>query len=340
MTTTSPQAHAAVPDWQQALAAAIRDPAELLAVLGIDAAGVRLARGDGARFPLRVPRGYVARMRRGDPGDPLLRQVLPLVDEDRVVAGYGPDPVGDLQAVEPGGILQKYRGRALLMTTGACAIHCRYCFRRQFPYSQVNAAAGEWRHTLTSLSRSTDVDEVILSGGDPLSLSDRRLEALAGGLAEIPHLRRLRVHSRLPVVLPERVNDALLGWLAGSRLKPLLVLHAHHANELDDSVATACARRTAAGVTLLNQAVLLRGVNDDGDALSALSQRLFDMDVLPYYLHLLDPVASAAHFDVPAERARALMREVAARLPGYLVPRLVREGAGETTKTWIDWNEI
>jgi EF-P beta-lysylation protein EpmB len=340
MTSVSPHPRIAVPDWQQALANAIRDPAELLASVGIDPGRVRLARGDGARFPLRVPRGYVARMREGDPDDPLLRQVLPLDEEDRAVAGYGPDPVGDLKVVEPGGILHKYRGRVLLMTTGACAVHCRYCFRRAFPYARVNAAAGEWRQTLQALAASEDVEEVILSGGDPLSLSDRRLAALAEGLARIPHLQRLRVHSRLPVVLPERVTGELLDWFAGSRLKPVLVLHANHANELNSDVAGACERLASAGVTLLNQSVLLRGVNDDTETLARLSERLFDSGVLPYYLHLLDPVAGAAHFDVSERRARDLMVELAARLPGYLVPRLVREESGRAAKTWIGWDHV
>jgi EF-P beta-lysylation protein EpmB len=226
----------------------------------------------------------------------------------------------------------------LLMTTGACAVHCRYCFRRAFPYARVNAAAGEWRQALQALAASEDVEEVILSGGDPLSLSDRRLAALAEGLARIPHLRRLRVHSRLPVVLPERVTDELLDWFAGGRLKPVLVLHANHANELDADVAAACARLAGAGVTLLNQSVLLRGVNDDSDTLTRLSEHLFDAGVLPYYLHLLDPVAGAAHFDVPERRARELMAGLAARLPGYLVPRLVREESGRAAKTWIGWD--
>ncbi len=326
-----------VAPWQRELAAAIHDPAELLAVLGLDARGLRLADNPGRHFRLRVPRAYVARMRPGDPDDPLLRQVLPLAAEYEPAAGFSTDPVGDLAATAPGGILHKYHGRALLMATGACAVHCRYCFRRHFPYAEVNAAAGEWGVALASLGAAPDIHEVILSGGDPLSLTDRRLAALAEGLSRIGHVQRLRVHTRLPIVLPARVDEALLAWLAGTRLRPVLVLHANHANELDAEVAAACARLRGAGVTLLNQAVLLRGVNDSASGLVSLSERLFDIGVLPYYLHLLDRVEGAAHFEVDNIRAGALMRAAAARLPGYLLPRLVREEAGAPAKTSIDW---
>jgi EF-P beta-lysylation protein EpmB len=243
--------------------------------------------------------------------------------------------VGDGLALNRGGVLHKYHGRALLVTTGACAVHCRYCFRRHFPYRHASASADGWQRALGYLRDHPETSEVILSGGDPLTLSDRRLASLASALTELPHLRRLRIHSRLPVVLPERVDDALLGWLTGSRLKPVLVIHANHANELDEAVARALARLTGGGVMLLNQAVLMRGVNDDAGALADLSERLLELDVVPYYLHLLDRVQGAAHFEVPEAEARALHRNLAARLPGYLVPRLVREEPGAPAKTAI-----
>jgi len=325
------------PAWQRELAEAVRDPAELLALLELDPALLQGARSAAGLFPLRVPRGYVARMRRGDPQDPLLRQVLPLDAEYAVPPGYAADPVGDGASLVTGGVLHKYRGRALLVATGACAIHCRYCFRRHFPYAEANASAAQWTDALDYLAARPDIHEVILSGGDPLALGDRRLETLARALDRLPHLRRLRVHSRLPVVLPERVDDRLLGWLTGTHLRPVLVIHANHAAELDAGVAAALARLRRAGVALYNQAVLLRGVNDDPAALEALGERLFELDVQPYYLHLLDRVQGAAHFEVAETEARALMRELAARTPGYLLPRLVREEAGMPWKTPVDW---
>ncbi|PWG61297.1 EF-P beta-lysylation protein EpmB [Spiribacter halobius] len=335
--TARRQATDGPPAWQQALAAAIRDPAELLRALDLDPALLAGAHHGARLFPLRVPWGYVRRMRRGDPADPLLRQVLPLDAEAADTPGFIEDPVGDAQSLVGGGVLHKYRGRALLIATGACAIHCRYCFRRHFPYAEENAAVHRWQGALAYLRERPDIQEVLLSGGDPLSLSDRRLQDLAAALDGIPHLRRLRVHSRLPVVLPERVDDALLAWLAGGRLRPVLVLHANHPAELDAAVADAVARLRGAGVALYNQAVLLRGVNDQVDTLEALGERLFELGVQPYYLHLLDRVRGAAHFEVPEREARALMRALAERVPGYLLPRLVREDAGRPWKTPVDW---
>lgn len=313
----------------------IRDPAELLDRLGLDPALLPAARRAAELFPLRVPLAFVERMRPGDPRDPLLRQVLPLEDELAEVPGFAADPVGDDAALVAGGVLHKYRGRALLVTTGACAVHCRYCFRRHFPYADANASADAWQSALEYLRSRPDVTEVILSGGDPLTLSDRRLKALADALADIPHLRRLRVHTRLPIMNPARIDDALLDWLAGTSLDPVMVIHANHANEIDATVAEALARLGSRGVTLLNQAVLMRGVNDAADTLVDLSERLFEAGVLPYYLHLLDRVRGAAHFEVPEAEAVALHAEVAARLPGYLVPKLVREIAGEPGKSLV-----
>ena len=313
----------------------IRDPAELLDRLDLDPALLPAARRAADLFPLRVPLAFVERMHPGDPQDPLLRQVLPLGDELVEVAGFDRDPVGDDAALVAGGVLHKYRSRALLVTTGACAVHCRYCFRRHFPYADANASADAWQGALDYLRRQDDVTEVILSGGDPLTLSDRRLRALVDALADIPHLRRLRVHTRLPIMDPARIDDGLLDWLAGTRLAPVMVIHANHANEIDDAVTDALGRLKSRGVVLLNQAVLMRGVNDTADALVGLSERLFEAGVLPYYLHLLDRVSGAAHFEVPEAEAMALHAAAAARLPGYLVPKLVREIAGEPGKTLV-----
>ena len=318
--------------WQALWRDAVREPAELLAMLGLEALAPKLsAAGDG--FPLRVPRGFVARMRHGDPRDPLLRQVLPLLDEDRVVPGFALDAVGDGAARRGGGVIHKYEGRALLIATGSCAINCRYCFRRHYPYAEDTAAAAGWHEAVARIRADASIHEVILSGGDPLSLADHKLVELTDQLRGVAHVRRLRIHSRLPVVLPERVDDELLAWLRGLPWPVAVVVHANHAREFDAAVDAAMAALRGTGASLLNQAVLLAGVNDSVDALADLCERGFAAGVLPYYLHQLDRVAGAAHFEVPDAQALALHAALAARLPGYLVPRLVREVAGQPGKT-------
>ena len=325
--------HSAPRRWQALWRDAVRDPRELLALLGLQALAEGLSDAAARQFPLRVPRGFVARMRHGDPQDPLLRQVLPVLDEDRIVPGFGLDAVGDEAARRGGGVIHKYNGRALLIATGSCAVHCRYCFRRHYPYAEDTAAAAGWREAVELIRGDATIHEVILSGGDPLSLADHKLAELTDALRGIPHIRRLRIHTRLPVVLPERVDDGLLAWLDGLPWPVTVVLHANHANEFDAAVADALAAVRGTGATLLNQAVLLRGVNDSVDALAALCERGFELGVLPYYLHQLDRVAGAAHFEVADADALAVHAALAARLPGYLVPKLVREVAGQPGKT-------
>ena len=320
------------PVWQTALADAISDPAELLQLLELDPALLPAARAAADLFPLRVPRGFVARMRKGDPADPLLRQVLPLEAETAPTPGFGADPLGERQALKAPGLLHKYHGRALLLATGACGIHCRYCFRREFAYTA--AGAGHWRQGLDYLANDSSLSEVILSGGDPLTLSNRRLESLLTALAAIPHLRRLRIHSRQPIVLPERVDSGLLQLIGGSRFPVVMVLHANHPQEIDQAVAGAL-RKLAGKATLLNQAVLLQGVNDSAAVLASLSELIFNLGVLPYYLHLSDPVRGTAHFRVEAAQAVAIVQALRARLPGYLVPRLVCEEPGKPGKTLL-----
>lgn len=314
------------------MANAISTPAELLQALGLDSSLLNPALEASAGFRLRVPRSYLARMRYGDVNDPLLRQVLPVGEEIRVSPDYSADPLGERAALRAPGLLQKYHGRALLITTSACAVHCRYCFRREFPYAEQTGESTRFAEALREIEHDASIEEVILSGGDPLSLSDARLTSLTDRLAAIPHLRRLRVHTRQPIVLPARVDDGLIAWLKGLRLPMVFVLHANHANEIDADVRDACAKLRTAGVTLLNQTVLLKGVNDDAEVLANLSRALFNAGVLPYYLHALDPVSGVAHFDLPEERARQLAGALAARLPGYLVPRLVREIEGAPAK--------
>lgn len=323
---------AARPGWQQLWRDAVRDPRELALLLGLDQAAANISEAAAARFPLRVPRGFVAKMRPGDPQDPLLRQILPLDDELRPMPGFSLDAVGDTAAKAADGVIRKYRGRALLVSTGSCAVHCRYCFRRHFDYAGETAAAGQWREAVELIRADAGIDEVILSGGDPWSLSTAKLAELTDALARVPHLKRLRIHTRLPVVLPERVDAALLAWLRALPWPVAVVLHANHANEIDAGVDQACRALRETGAILLNQAVLLRGVNDDVDALAALSERSYQAGVLPYYLHQLDRVQGAAHFEVGDEEARRLHAALSSRLSGYLVPRLVREVAGDPGK--------
>ena len=322
--------------WQRALGEAVGSVGELLDLLALPAellpAGVAASR----EFPLRVPRGFVARMRRGDPADPLLLQVLPAAAELAVVPGWTADPLAEAAVATAPGMLHKYRGRALLVVTGACAVHCRYCFRRHFPYGEHSDKARGWSAAVERIAADDSIEEVILSGGDPLALADSHLAPLVERLGGIPHLRRLRVHTRVPVVLPERVDAELLSWLGATRLATVVVLHANHARELDGTVGAAVARLRGAGATVLNQAVLLAGVNDSVAALAELSRRLFEHGVLPYYLHLLDRVAGAAHFDVAEAAARRLIRDLRGELPGYLVPRLVREVPGAPSKLPVE----
>ena len=315
--------------------ALIRDAAQLLQRLELSPAQAGFSPEAALDFPLRVPRAYADLMERGNPADPLLRQVLATGEETAEVYGYGGDPLAESEFSPVPGILHKYHGRVLLVVTGAFAVHCRYCFRRHFPYNEQQATGARLDEALAWLEQRPDVEEVILSGGDPLSLSDRRLAELLSRLRAIPHLRRLRIHTRLPVVEPARLTPRLREELTDNPWQTLLVLHANHGREIAAALTQGLELLRRDGVTLLNQAVLLRGVNDAPEELASLSERLFAAGVLPYYLHLLDPVAGAAHFEVPEERARLLHEQLRARMPGYLVPRLVREDPGATAKTLV-----
>ncbi|MCK0154058.1 EF-P beta-lysylation protein EpmB [Alcanivorax sp. S6407] len=321
-----------LPDWQRQQADLITDPAELLALLDLDASALPEIRAAARDFPLRVPRRYVELMEKGNPNDPLLRQVLSVPAELEAVPGYGVDPLEEGDHTPVPGLLHKYHGRALLVVTGACAVHCRYCFRRHFPY-QSHLSGKRWDQALAWLAERPDIHEVILSGGDPLTLTNRRIGQLLEALAQIPHLRRLRIHSRTPVVIPERLDEELLALLAQDRWRTVLVFHANHPREISAALTERGRQWQRAGVTLLNQSVLLAGVNDRVETLEALSDRLHEAAILPYYLHQLDKVAGAAHFAVPDRQALALHRQLRGRLPGFLVPRLSREEPGEPSKT-------
>jgi len=319
--------------WQQILADLLTDPKELLNFLQLDPAEINLDPQVLASFPLKVARPYLERMEKGNWHDPLLRQVLPLNQELAVTAdGSCRDPLGENSSNPLPGLLHKYSGRVLLTVAPHCAIHCRYCFRRHFDYQTNTPSRRSWEKVITYIRENADIKEVIYSGGDPLAASDRQLAWLTGQLDAIPHLQTLRIHTRTPVVIPQRITDNLLAWLTETRLKPVMVLHVNHARELAADVAASISKLATNGVTLLNQSVLLQGVNDNLPSLTALSERLFELNILPYYLHLLDPVAGAMHFDVPEARGIELIRQLRSTLPGYLVPRLVREQAGADSK--------
>ena len=274
-------------------------------------------------------------MQPGNPNDPLLLQVLPLAAELDEQPGYISDPLGEQHSNAQPGIIHKYHGRLLLVVTAGCAINCRYCFRRHFPYDENNLSTAEWEQALDYIRQDSSVNEVIYSGGDPLAANDRRLAWLTRQIADIPHIKRLRVHTRLPVVIPQRVTDELIDALCATRLPVTIVLHCNHANEVDTHMLSATARLRQANVTLLNQAVLLRGVNDNLEAQIALSEALGDNGILPYYLHLLDHVRGASHFHCSDTDAKQLVGKMLTRLPGYMVPRLVREVAGQPSKVPI-----
>ncbi|PVV07507.1 MAG: EF-P beta-lysylation protein EpmB [gamma proteobacterium symbiont of Ctena orbiculata] len=316
------------PDWQKALAGGFSRVADLLEYLQIDPSAVSDHTRANAQFPLRVPREFASLMTKGDPRDPLLLQILPTASEMAQATGFSIDPVGDSQAKQVPGVLQKYHGRILVIATGACAIHCRYCFRRHYPYAGATAGERQWSEILDYLQAHPEIDEVILSGGDPLMASDRKLERWLQRLASLPQVKRLRIHTRLPVVLPQRITPELLAMLEKCTLDTLMVIHVNHPNELSPAVAGALRAVRAAGATLLNQSVLLRGINDSCDTLVRLSTRLFEIGVMPYYLHLLDRVEGAAHFELDEAASRRLQRQLLSKLPGYLMPRMVRETAG------------
>jgi EF-P beta-lysylation protein EpmB len=324
-----------LPAWQKALSEAFGDLQSLLSYLQLSPDKLHISRVAGHQFSLKVPRQYAALMDKGNPHDPLLRQVLPCKEEMVDTPGFIADPVGDLQAQQQPGLLHKYQGRVLILTTGACAVHCRYCFRRHYPYQNGTATPSQWQSILDTISDQSSIQEVVLSGGDPLMINDQKLEKMVAQLQALPQLKRLRLHSRLPVVLPQRITPELLNLVSSSRMQTVMVLHANHPNELSPAVAEGCEKMRRAGITLLNQSVLLKGVNDDVEILTRLSEKLFDIGVMPYYLHRLDQVSGASHFEVEPKRIELLKQQLLHHLPGYLVPRMVQEIAGEASKTPI-----
>lgn len=325
-------------DWLQQLADVITEPAELLEYLALSDSP-EWQKGHDARrlFALRVPYAFARRMKKGDPNDPLLLQVMTSANEFIATPGYSTDPLEEQDdAIAVPGLLHKYINRALLLVKGGCAVNCRYCFRRHFPYQDNQGNKANWRHALDYIRQQPELDEIIFSGGDPLMAKDHELAWLLDEIETIPHIKRLRIHSRLPVVIPARITEALTQRFSQSRLQILLVTHVNHANEIDSEFCDAMTRLKRANVTLLNQGVLLRGVNDNANTLANLSNALFDAGIMPYYLHVLDRVQGAAHFMVPDDEARLIMRELMTKVSGYMVPKLTREIGGEPSKTTID----
>ncbi|ALR75108.1 EF-P beta-lysylation protein EpmB [[Enterobacter] lignolyticus] len=323
-------------DWLSQLADVITSPDELLRLLDLEANEDLLAGREAKRlFALRVPRAFVARMEKGNPNDPLLKQVITSQDEFVAAPGFSTDPLEEQHSVVPG-LLHKYLNRALLLVKGGCAVNCRYCFRRHFPYAENQGNKRNWQVALAYIAAHPELDEIIFSGGDPLMAKDHELDWLISELEAIPHIKRLRIHSRLPVVIPARITGALAERFARSSLQILLVNHINHAQEIDDDFRAAMKTLRQAGVTLLNQSVLLRGVNDNAQTLANLSNALFDAGVMPYYLHVLDKVQGAAHFMVSDDEARTIVRELLTLISGYMVPKLAREIGGEPSKTPLD----
>ncbi len=320
--------------WQKQLTNAFSNISDLCEYLQISSDDLPLL-SVYKSFPLKVPRSFADCMEPGNPHDPLLKQVIPVQQELLEIPGFISDPVGDMKAVAEAGVIHKYQGRALLITTGGCAINCRYCFRRNFPYSDVQLTTQRQKQALDYIAQHRDITEVILSGGDPLLLNDQKIESLFQQLQQILHLKRIRIHSRLPVVLPARITQRLLTCLAKSNKQVILVIHVNHINELSQQVANACEQLKNHHITLLNQSVLLKGINDSSEQLYQLSEKLFSLGILPYYLHLLDKASGTGHFEVSQEDAIQIMQQVKRQLPGYLVPKLVKEVAGEPYKTNI-----
>lgn len=318
-------------DWKLVASEAFRDLGALLEYCEIDPApAVFEAKQE---FPLRVTRYFASLIEKGNALDPLLLQVLPDRREFKAVEGYSTDAVGDQQAMPVPGLIHKYHGRVLLTLTGACAIHCRYCFRRHFPYGEAGVDYKLDGQVMSYLAGKPDVSEVILSGGDPLMVSDQKLARLIDQLNRIPHIRVLRIHSRVLSVLPERVTDSLLDVLRQFRGRLVFVTHVNHPNEISSHNQEAFDLLNRQGYVIFNQSVLLKGVNDNTQTLVDLSNRLFDSHIIPYYLHRLDKVQGAAHFDLTPQESCRIYSRLRKQLPGYLLPAMVEEIAGQTSKT-------
>ena len=322
-----------LPTWQQALKAVITDPAELLTLLQLDQALLPAAHAAAKQFPLRVPRAFVALMEKNNINDPLLQQILPIGAENKITPNFSTDPLQEADANPIPGLLHKYQSRVLLTVTGSCPVNCRYCFRRHFPYTDNNPSMRDWQQAIDYIQADTRINEVIFSGGEPLLAPDKTLAFLHEAIADIPHVTRLRIHTRMPVMIPQRLDQNFQQWFFTSRLKKIMILHCNHPREITKNLAEALRPLQQHGVTLLNQSVLLKGVNDYADTLAALSEQLFSVGVMPYYLHVLDKVQGTAHFDLSSENIKKIYHQLQVKLPGFLLPKLVREEPGKHYKS-------
>lgn len=322
-----------IQSWQDELKQLIDTPEKLIEAVGLDQKWLPAARRASMRFPVHATKSFVRRIEKGNPNDPLLRQILPMDDELRTAPGYVHDPLQEKQFTPVPGVIHKYRSRVLLIAATQCAINCRYCFRRHFPYNDNRLSKDDWRQALNYIAHNTDLNEVILSGGDPLSLGDRQLAWISQSLAKIPHIKRLRIHSRFPIILPSRITQEFVRSITHPSLDTIMVIHCNHPQEIDFEVREAAKNMREAKIILFNQAVLLKNINDNSTIQASLSEVLFSSGILPYYLHLLDPVEGASHFAVTEPEAKLLYKQLLAKLPGYLVPKLVRELPNEESKT-------
>jgi len=332
ITQIQPNLHSS---WQKELANVVTDPEKLLTLLEIDPNEYKAHFKARSLFPVRVPYPFIKKMHKGDFNDPLLRQVMPLNQEFDMLAGYSSDPLEEHDTVAEG-LLHKYQHRVLMIVKSGCAINCRYCFRRHFPYQDNSPNKSRWQQALDYIKVHNEINEVIFSGGDPLMANDEHLNWLINAIEQIPHITRLRIHTRMPVSIPQRITKSFTKMLVSSRLKVVIVFHINHANEIDPAFKEAIKPLKENGVTLLNQSVLLKAVNDDASILAQLSEALFEADIMPYYLHLLDKVSGASHFDIEESQAIAIVKQLATIVPGFLMPRLVREIGGEPNKTPIN----
>jgi len=336
ITQIDPQLHLCDENsWQKDLRQVITDPKKLLALLDIDTDEYLQHFKAKKLFPVRVPLPFIKRMNKNDINDPLLKQVIPLSSEFVITDGFITDPLKEHETVAEG-LLHKYKNRVLMIVKAGCAINCRYCFRRHFPYQENSPNKQRWQQALTYINEHSEISEVIFSGGDPLMASDEYLTWLVEQIETIPHVKRLRIHTRLPVVIPNRITNSLVHLLSHTRLKATMVFHINHSNELGEDFIKALEPLKKARIPLFNQSVLLKGVNDNAETLIKLSEEIFDIGVMPYYLHLFDPVQGAAHFDVNEEDAIKIVTKMLATLPGFLMPKLVREIAGQANKTPIN----
>ena len=326
--------------WQQQLKNTVNNIQELCSELDLDYNTLKHGRLNlQPKFPLKVSRYYLNKINKNNLNDPLLLQILPQVEELKSAPNFCHDPLEEEKYTKVPGLIHKYHNRVLLTVTGACGIHCRYCFRQNFPYENNILAQKERDLQLDYIIKNININEVILSGGDPLCVNNKYLDLLLSSLTSIPHIKTIRFHSRMPIVIPDRIDEELIEilnrYINNQHVNIVLVTHCNHPDELDEHIKNKMALLKNIGITILNQSVLLKNINDNAKTLVDLSHKLFECHILPYYLHLLDPVTGTSHYEVKHSNAKLLIKEVSSKLSGYLVPKLVQEIAGMPSKTLV-----